>query len=419
MKIRHVARILVSNVDKKSAEGEQPVRLCNYVDVYNNERITDDLIFMPATASQEQVRQFHLYAGDVVITKDSETSDDIGVPAFVATDIPGLVCGYHLAIVRPNSSLIDGRYLYWAIKATTTQAQFSAMANGITRFGLRYESIGSTELPVPSLSSQGAIADFLDAATARLDSLIVKRRAFLLREAERFQSVIFAMVCGSDVKDQRRSSGLAWMTAIPESWQVRKLAWDYEIRLGKMLNPAATSGPDQRPYLANRDVQWDRVEVDALGEMSFTDEERHHLRLRPGDLLVCEGGEVGRAAIWNEEVPECYYQKALHRLRPRRNASPRFLMYCLWAAASRGVFTAEGNTSTVVHLTAEQLAAHRFPFPSVDQQTSIVATLDRANERWRHASDQMTRQIELLHERRQSLITAAVNGLIPVPGVAA
>jgi type I restriction enzyme S subunit len=419
MKIRHVARIAVSNVDKKSADGEQPVRLCNYVDVYNNQRITPDLSFMPATASQEQVRQFHLHEGDVVITKDSETPDDIGVPAFVTSDIPGLVCGYHLAIVRPNVSLLDGRYLYWAIKASTTQAQFSATASGITRFGLRHEAIGSTEVPLPSLPSQRAIANFLDAETARIDSVIEKRQALIVREAERFQSVVFSLVCGFDVEDQRRSSRLAWVSTLPKSWEVRKLAWDYEIQLGKMLNPKAASGLDQRPYLANRDVQWDRIEVDGLGEMSFTDDERLRLRLRSGDLLVCEGGEVGRAAMWKDELTECYYQKAIHRLRPRRSAFPRFLMYCLWAAASRGVFAVEGNTSTVVHLTAEQLAAHRFPFPSVEEQASIVSALDQANHRWRRATDRMTRQIELLNERRQSLITATVNAQIPVPGVAA
>lgn len=346
----------------------------------------------------------------VALAGQGKTKGTVAQLAFAAT------CNQSLAAIIP-SSRVHARYLLWWLAGHYETLR--NLAGGEQRDGLNLEIIGSVPCPLPPIATQTAIADFLDAETAQIDSVIEKLRALLLRETERFQSAIFSLVCGFSVDGPRRSSGLAWQSAMPKTWQVRKLAWDYEIQLGKMLNPAAATGLDQRPYLANRDVQWDRVEVDSLSEMSFDDEEREHLRLRRGDLLVCEGGEVGRAAIWMDELPECYYQKAIHRLRPRREANPRFLMYCLWAAASRGVFAVEGNVSTVMHLTGEQLAAHRFPFPSTNEQASIVATLDQANKRWRKVTDFMTRQIELLQERRRALIGGTVTGQIPITGIAA
>lgn len=94
--------VFPSNVDKKSVEGEKPVRLCNYTDVYYNDVIEPQSTFMDATASDDQIEKFTLRAGDTIITKDSETPDDIARSAYVPSDMPGVVCGYHLSMVRPN-----------------------------------------------------------------------------------------------------------------------------------------------------------------------------------------------------------------------------------------------------------------------------------------------------------------------------
>ena len=103
-----MVELRTSNVDKKSEDGEKAVRLCNYVDVYKNDKITMSLDFMEATATEAQIERFALQVGDIVITKDSETPDDIGVPALITETAPDLVCGYHLAILRPNAEEITG-----------------------------------------------------------------------------------------------------------------------------------------------------------------------------------------------------------------------------------------------------------------------------------------------------------------------
>ena len=151
----------LSSVDKKKKDNEQVVQLCNYMDVYNNSFIYADMDFMIATATEREFSNCSLTMGDVVITKDSEKYDDIGVPALVREDISDLVCGYHLAILRPDFQKLDGMYLFYALNAVEVQQQFHAYANGVTRFGLRKADIGLVKIPLPPLSEQRTIAHIL------------------------------------------------------------------------------------------------------------------------------------------------------------------------------------------------------------------------------------------------------------------
>jgi len=163
-RLSEVSYILFSNVDKKSLPGETPVRLCNYLDVYNNLHITSDLDFMEATASRDEILRFAVEPGDVIITKDSETPDDIGVPAVCVESISDLVCGYHLALIRPNQEEVDASFLASQIAHKRIGQYFKLHANGTTRFGLTTSTIENTPLWLPPLSEQRRIAEILDAA---------------------------------------------------------------------------------------------------------------------------------------------------------------------------------------------------------------------------------------------------------------
>jgi len=175
-RLRFVATVAVSNVDKKVRDGEIGVWLCNYVDVYYHESIVDSLDFMSATATRDQVSRFSLRQGDILITKDSETPSDIAVPAQVAADMPDIVCGYHLAVVRPHGDAVSSRYLFWVLAASTSRQYFSAAAQGITRFGLRRDAILDLPVPMRDRDSQARLATFLDEQTARVDRLVVPDR---------------------------------------------------------------------------------------------------------------------------------------------------------------------------------------------------------------------------------------------------
>lgn len=152
-RLRNAAEMRVSTVDKLTQEDEKPVRLCNYVDVYKNERIRTGMTFMRATATAGEIERFRLLPGDVLITKDSESWDDIGVPAHVETSAGDLISGYHLALLRPFRESVDGGYLMRALQCTAVAYQFHVEANGVTRYGLSHGAIKSVWLPLRPLSN--------------------------------------------------------------------------------------------------------------------------------------------------------------------------------------------------------------------------------------------------------------------------
>ena len=212
-----------------------------------------------------------------------------------------------------------------------------------------------------------------------------------------------------------KDSDVAWLGAIPAHWDVAALRYRYEQTLGKMLDAKRITGEHLVPYLRNVDVQWDRINLEGLPRMDIRPHEIDRFTVRPGDLLVCEGGEAGRCAIWHGEFHPCGYQKALHRLRPldRVRDRPRFLYYALLAAVMRGAFD-EGQGSTIAHLTGDMLRAHRFPFPSAPEQRAVASFLDRETAKIDALVTKQERLIELLHEKRAAIISQAVTkGLDP------
>ena len=176
--LEKAAQIIVSNVDKKSVVTERAVRLCNYMDVYRSDRIDADMDFMAATAVDAQIRKFGLRVGDVLITKDSETPDDIAVPSFVGSTAPDLVCGYHLAIIRPRKGT-DGQFLKFYFEHPHTRHFFASRANGATRFGLTIDAIQTAPIALPSFAEQQRIGEVICAAEleiARLNPIAASLR---------------------------------------------------------------------------------------------------------------------------------------------------------------------------------------------------------------------------------------------------
>ncbi|EBV1907931.1 restriction endonuclease subunit S [Salmonella enterica subsp. enterica serovar Kande] len=160
--LAEITDIRVSNVDKKSYYGEKSVKLCNYMDVYSNDYITRDISFMEATANITEIAKFTVSKGDVLITKDSETPFDIGIPAVVIEDIDDLICGYHLAQLKPDAKKVNSVFLAKQLAMPQTAAYFSRVAAGSTRYGLSNSAIAKTEVFLPSLAKQERISRILN-----------------------------------------------------------------------------------------------------------------------------------------------------------------------------------------------------------------------------------------------------------------
>jgi len=423
-RLKNIAIIAVSNVDKKSTAGDWPVHLCNYVDVYNNERITSDLPFMEATATPEQVRQFHLRAGDVLVTKDSETPDDIAVPAYVAEEMPQVVCGYHLAIVRPRAGT-HGRYLFWALSSNRARQQFSAMANGITRFGLRREALADVRVPLPERPVQRAIADYLDAETARIDALIEKKRRMVELLESAFRSYRWEMVARG-IGDLGGALGRPTAT-LQAGWTPVRLrhlveeaqggAWgseigDYELDVecyrvadfDRWVNTAAAKAPTMR---------------------SIPREQFKRIGLAPDDLLLEKSGggdtqPVGFVArfVGSENPSICSNFVARLRVKPRHH--PRFVAEVFAAIYDSGLtIPFVKQTTGIQNLDVDAFLSQHWAVPGRGEQERLASCIQRELARVGALRESIKRQLELLAEQRQALITAAVTGELDIPGLAA
>ena len=270
-----VINLVLSSVDKKTKDNERAVQLCNYTDVYYNSFINASLDFMNATATDREIAKCSLFSGDVVITKDSEKHDDIGVPALVREDIPGLVCGYHLAILRPMPSKIEGNYLFYALLTSEVQHQFHSYANGITRFGLRKADIGLVEIPLPPLPEQRAIAHILGTLDDKIE--LNRRMNETLEEMAR---------------------------ALFKSWFV-----DFEPIRAKIAGKSPDFGPicdimtEKDPELPKRiaDLFPDRLVESELGEIP----EGWEIGVLDDAIELLSGGtpRTSVASYWNGDIP--------------------------------------------------------------------------------------------------------------------
>ncbi len=268
--LREVTDLTLSSVDKKSRTNERSVMLCNYTDAYNNSFIRADMDFMKATATDHEIARCSLAAGDVIITKDSEKHDDIGVPALVREHIEDLVCGYHLAILRPCKSELDGAYLYYALNTEEVQRQFHSYSNGVTRFGLRKADIGLVEIPLPTLSEQRFIAHMLGALD---DKIELNRRIngtleAMARALFKDWFVDFGPV---RAKMEGRDTGLPKEIAdlfpgrlvdselgeIPEGWECYELGDLIELAYGKALKSKSRNSTGRVPVFgSNGQIGW-------------------------------------------------------------------------------------------------------------------------------------------------------------------
>ena len=204
--LKYVANCFPSNIDKHSKEGEKQVRLCNYTDVYKNDFITNDMNLMVATATDDQIEKFSLQIGDVIITKDSETANDIAVPAVVKEKLENVVCGYHLSVLRPYSKLI-GEYLFRVLLCKPINIQFEVCSNGVTRVGLGVYDMKKAQIPVPPLSEQTAIVAHIEKETSIITKTITTIEKEIALVQEYRTALIAEAVTGKiDVREYKVSS---------------------------------------------------------------------------------------------------------------------------------------------------------------------------------------------------------------------
>jgi type I restriction enzyme S subunit len=340
---------------------------------------------------------------------------------------PDMVLVRSVALLRPNTTFIDATFLDLFLRSPSGQSQIWGGVKQNAQPCLYLGKMNAFTLSLPPLAEQHRIVAKVHELMALCDRLEAQRqqrvtqhaalaRASLARFAAaptpanlevlfhpsytiapddlRTSILTFAVqgklvpqdhndepaertlrACGVDIKrwsvtkDEERRD-------VPQSWAWIRFAGVGEQRLGKMLDVQKNRG-ESKPYLRNTNVQWLRFALDDVKEMRVEEREQEELRLRHGDLLICEGGEPGRCAIWRDELPEMYFQKALHRVRPYDAILPEFLALNLQIDCQNEVLAGYYTGATIKHLTGRSLSEYPIPVPPLAEQRRIVAKVDQ------------------------------------------
>ena len=265
---------------------------------------------------------------------------------------------------------------------------------------------------MPLLDEQTQIADFLDKKVAQLDKVksLLEEQIKTLEDYR--QSLIYETVTkGLDKTVPLKDSGVDWIGQIPEGWGVGKLKYYFDVQLGKMLQPSAINGNDiEIDYLRAINVQWDNILVDNLSKMWCNPSEVSKYEIMNGDLLVCEGGEVGRCGIVEYLSDRAIIQNAVHRIRSAERANVRFLNYYIQHTTKSKWFDILCNKATIAHLTSEKLLNTLVVLPSISEQIQIADFLDKKTEQINQMIAIKKEQIENINKQRQTLIYDVVTG---------
>ena len=346
----------VDSVSSWTPERDAPDGMFTYVDlsaVDQDAKVVSGARELACAEAPSRARQL-IRAGDVLV---STVRPNLNGVALVPPELDGATASTGFCVLRPRASQLDARYLYQWVKSPRFVSDMVRKATGASYPAVSDRIVCESKLPLPPLPEQRRIAEILDKA----DALRAKRRAALAQLDTLTQSIFLDMF-GDPATN-------------PKGWPVRAFGQICRTQLGKMLDQKQQTGEHKRPYLRNANVQWFRFELTSVLEMDFDDADRERFRLQSGDLLICEGGEPGRAAVWRGAIDECYFQKALHRARPSPTlASPDYLAWLLWFLAQRGKLS--GVTSaTIAHLTGEKLAVLPTMLPPLTLQAEFTSRL--------------------------------------------
>jgi type I restriction enzyme S subunit len=424
-KLKFLATVQPSNVDKKTVEGEEPVILCNYTDVYNYEYIDSRLEFMQASATEAEIKKFKVDVGDVIVTKDSETPEDIAVPACIAEDVEGLVCGYHLTQIKPID--LHGRYLLRLFQSKGFNAQFTVAANGVTRFGLPQHAIANAFTPLPPFEEQQTIARFLDFKTAQIDALIAKKQTLLDKLAEKRTALIsHAVTKGLDLSVPMKDSGVAWLGKIPAHWQ-RMLMVRIIFKFEQGWSPSC----DERE--ASLD-EWGVLKSGCVNYGVFQEHEHKtlppsiepipSLEVKVGDILMCRASGsrhlIGSVAMVRKCRSKLIFSDKTYRIALQPDIiDPEFFVLLMKSKYLRDQIelSISGADGLANNIPQSSVKGYQIVLPpTLNEQKTISTFLNKKIESIEAQEVKIFEVIERLQEYRSSLITNTVTGKIDVRG---
>lgn len=341
--------------------------------------------------SEEEIERLSLLEGDVVVAEGGA----VGKSAYVSSNIDGYGFQNSILRIRANPKNSDGRFIQYCLQSSFDRGEIAQACSTVSIPHFPAEKVNRFRIPFPPSTTQRRISDYLDQETAEIDSAVA--------ELERYVELL---------EMRRRVISESLLAKVPYSMCAVGLI--ASVTLGKMLSTKtdASQGLIQK-YLRAAHIQ-PKGQLDlsvAEKQMLFSEDEARRLNLKARDIVVVEGGAVGRSAYLDSDLPGWGFQNSINRVRiSTSKANPRFVYYMLLRAHSNGSILAATDTATIPHFTAEKLTRFRIPFPSLEDQQHIVDQLDRENSKINAIVSESTKLRDLLLKRRSVLITEVVTG---------
>lgn len=410
-RLRYVGRYYNSGVDKKSYDDQTPVLLCNYTDVYKNEIINDDLSFMPATASRKDIEQFTLKAGDVIITKDSEDPKDIGVPAYVPRSIPGIVCGYHLTVIRGVEGNVGG-FIHRVIQSSHSKSHFFVNSPGVTRYGLNQTTIGNTPIPLPPVKEQEMISRGVNREIVRIDTLINNKTIFINLLKEKKHALISHTVTkGIPSRETLKPTSISWLKHVPQHWEIVPSVWLFAESKEKAYEDDQHLSATQK-YGVIPLSEYERLENRQVTHAVKNLEKRKHVEL--DDFVISMRSFQG--GIERVKARGCV-RSSYVVLKASEDTDVDYFAYLFKSSAYiQGLQATSSFIRDGQDLNYGNFRQVKLPKPPLEEQKRIAQYLNQQTARIDALIEKTQHSVALLTERRAAFITAAVTGQIDLRG---
>ena len=305
---------------------------------------------------------------------------------YIQRVVPSGIMSPAYSVWDVNYDIVDPLYLELSLHSPQAMQYYKENLRGTTarRRSIPTDTLLALPLRLPSLEEQRKIAAILD----KVSDLIAKRRQ-QLDTLDELVKARFVEMFGDVIQNTKL-------------WPQYIFSDITTSRLGKMLDAKQQTGMCQYPYLANFNVQWFRFELDNLNEMDFNEADRIEFELRDGDLLVCEGGEIGRCAVWHNEIQPCYFQKPLHRVRCKKEiVLPDYLAWWFkYNCDNKGFAAIEGAKATISHLPGAKLKALLVSVPPIEQQKQFATFVEQTEK----TKTTISRSLEKLETLKKALM---------------
>ena len=304
-------------------------------------------------------------------------------------------------------------YYGYLFSTAFMKVEFRKKSYGIidSRLRLYSDKFFSISAPVPPKTEQDQIVAYIKKQSKKIKHFIKKKQTFIELLKEQRQAVINkAVTKGVNTNVTLKDSGIDWLGDIPEHWGLRRLKNVCDIVLGKMLCSDDKGNYSLKPYLKSKNIGWESVILDDVENMWFSDKELLTYRIKENDLLVSEGGEVGKTCIWKNELQECYIQNSVHKLTFFEECVPEYYLFWMGILGELGYFKSIVNQVSIAHLTRDKIVKVVCIYPPKEEQTQIVSHIKTETSKIDQAIAKAQKEIELIKEYKEAMIAEAVLG---------